>query len=200
MRRALSRRSMISICPERARKNERFPSRAGGVPPQVSQHGFKRGEVAVNVRDDGNAHVECSRRRRRSFFDMQAAGAILANCAVPTVTIARDPCINSCGQPADSRYLQNPGEQIPAGEQRSNARPRVSAGKDAALRIHRLHPFHGFFAIDLRKALRHRRVVQVEQFDAAARIKTTHAIGAGTAQRAGTVEKDCKVSHEAKMS
>jgi len=140
---------------------------------------LKRGQVAMNIGSDGNAHLESSGTRRRSLFDMEAAAAILANRAVPSVSIARDQCIDFCGEPADSRYLQNPCEQIPTGEQLANARPRISTAIDAALWVNYLHPFQGFFAIDLREALRRRGVMQVEQFDAAARIKAAHAICAG---------------------
>ena len=96
---------------------------------------------------------------------MEAASAVGTGGAVPTVTIARDPGVDSCGEPVNAGNEKNPSEEIPAGQEASDAGPCVNAGVDSAVRIDCLHQLLRFFSIDLGKAGRGLRVVEIEKLD-----------------------------------
>lgn len=90
----------------------------------------------------------------------------------------------------DAGNRKQPGQQIPSRQKHADASPGIHSTVDAATRIDRLHPTHSDLVIDLREALGHGGIVQVEEFDAATGIETTDAIRAGAAEIAGTVVKN----------
>jgi len=95
------------------------------------------------------------------------------------------------------RDKQKPGEQLPSGQCQADAGPGISAGVNSSARVDSLHQAHGFFPIHLREADGDVGVVEIEQFDAAARVHAPHARYAGAAQIAGSIVEDSELSHRA---
>lgn len=124
---------------------------------------------------------------------MQSARAVFAKLAVPAIAITRDPGIEMLREKMDAGNEQQPRKKIPTVQRESDAGPGVRTGINASVEIDGLHPTHGFFEIDLRKARGHGGVVEVEEFDAAARVHTADAVDARAAQAAGAIIEDCKL-------
>jgi len=90
---------------------------------------------------------------------VERAGAIRAERGIPPVTIAGNPRVGLCGEPAEAGDKKKPSKKIPTGEKQPDARPGVGAAPDATVRVNGLHPAHGDVAVDLWEALLSRWIV-----------------------------------------
>jgi hypothetical protein len=79
-------------------------------------------------------------------------------------------------------------------------RPSLRATPNLSASINGLHPAKSSFAIDLRKASLHSRVVEVQDFNTVTRVKSPQAYNAGPAQAAGTVVENRKIGHVRRLS
>jgi hypothetical protein len=129
----------------------------------------------------------------RGTGEVDGAGAVGAELAVPTVAITRDPSVDSGSQPADARKEQNPTEVAPARQEQSDAGPRFGATEEVSARVDGLHQPHGESSVDLREAFLRKGVLELQEFDAATSIEALHGSYAGAAEAAGTVVKDKQV-------
>src|SRR5947207_13663898 len=102
----------------------------------------------------------------RLFLHVQAASSVLAHRAVPAIAIARNPAVNSSGNPANPWNQQNPCHELPTRKRRSDSGPGIAAAEYSSVRIDSLHQAQRFFAIHLRKSLLRSRVVQIQELDA----------------------------------
>jgi len=127
--------------------------------------------------------------------EVNAAGLVVADGAIPTVAIAGYPRVQVRGEPVNSRNQQDPGEKIPTGQEQANLSPGVSTFVSSALWIDGEHPFHCFCTIDLREALRNGGVVQVDELDSSTQIETTHTRSASAAKCAMTVKENRQPRH-----
>ena len=89
------------------------------------------------------------------------------------------------------RDKQKPGEQLPSGQCQADAGPGIRARVNPSALVDSLHQAHGFFPIHLREAGGDAGVVEIKQFDAAARVHGPHARHAGAAQIAGSIVENC---------
>ena len=124
---------------------------------------------------------------------MDRTGTVGAEVAIPTVAIAGDPRVDFDGEPPNAGNEKNPTEVAPAGEAQPDAGPGFDSTGDAAARVDGLHPAHGKFAIDFRKAFLCGGVMEVEEFDALMRVEALYGSDAGATEAAGAVVEDEKV-------
>jgi len=132
---------------------------------------------------------------RRGARDVQRAGAVGTDRAVPAVTIAGQPRVSFGGEPVEAGNQQEPSEQIPAGKKQSDARPGVGATQDAAVQVNRLHPEHGHLAVDLREAQLCGGIVQVQELNPLVAVEGAHPRDAASAKAARTIVENGKVWH-----
>jgi len=92
---------------------------------------------------------------------------------------------------------QKPGEQLPSGQCQADAGPGIHARVNASARVDSLHQAHGFFPIHLRKAGGNAAVVEIKQFDAAARVHAPYARYACATQITGSIVENSELSHSA---
>lgn len=112
---------------------------------------------------------------------MDTAGIVVADRAIPAITITGNPCVDFLGEKTDPGNEQDPRDKLPTWEKHTYTGPGVCSAVDVALRINCQHPLHCFIAIDFRIALRNGRFVQIEEFDAPTRVETPHTSGARAA-------------------
>src|SRR5262245_41659554 len=86
------------------------------------------------IADDNSARMAArrkSRSQRSLAAQVNAAGIVVADRTVPAVTVARNPCVSFHGEPVNTGDEQDPGEQVPAWEKRTDTRPSIRTGIDA---------------------------------------------------------------------
>lgn len=113
--------------------------------------------------------------------------AIGTKLGVPAVAIPGNPSVNLTGSEMNPRNQQEPGNEFPTGNSKTDARPGVHAGIDSSARVDRLHKAQGFCAVHLRKARGNAWLVQVQELDVAAAIDSSHTRYARAAQAAGAI-------------
>jgi len=118
---------------------------------------------------------------------MERAGAIGAELTVPAVTILCDPEVELARGKMDSREQQNPCEEFPARKCETNPRPGVHAGVYFSAWVDRLHQTHRFFSVHLREARGKARLMQIQKFNAATWVDSSHARHACAAQAAVSI-------------
>ena len=121
---------------------------------------------------------------------MDSTRAIGAKLGVPAVAIPGNPGVDLAGSEMNSRNQQEPGNEFPAGNSKTDARPGVHAGIDFSAGVDRLHEAQGFFAVHLRKARGNAWLVKAQELDASAAIDSSHARHARAAQAAGAIKKN----------
>ena len=121
---------------------------------------------------------------------MRCARPIFAKLAIPTIAISGDPGIKKTRKLMNSRDQEEPGDQLPARQRKSDARPGVHAAVNAARRIHRLHEPHRLFAIHLGKASRGLRIMQIEELNPTAMIHAPDASNTGAAKGTAAIIED----------
>src|SRR5713101_766131 len=127
--------------------------------------------------------------------DVNGAGPVSAQLAVPAVTVSCHPGINPAGDEMNSRYQQQPGDDFPSRQRQSRARPGVHPGMHSSRWIDRLHQAQCLFATHLRKARRNARVVQIEQLNAAAAVDSAQARHARAAKPAIPIVEYSQAGH-----
>jgi hypothetical protein len=124
---------------------------------------------------------------RNGLFEMQSASAVLAELAVPTIAMARDPCIEMLCEKVNPGREKQPGNHIPAGQRHPDTSPGVCARVNPSGWIDSLHQAQRVVEIYLGKASTSARVVNVQQFDARARVHTPDTADTPPAQVARAI-------------
>ena len=121
------------------------------------------------------------------MIGVDSASAVLAQLAIPAIAVSRNPGVNSLRDKMNSRHQEQPRQQLPPRQRFANSGPRVHAGVNTSVAIYRLHQAHGLLEVYLRKPRGHVGIMQIQQFDPAARIDLPHSCNTGAAQPAVAV-------------
>lgn len=113
---------------------------------------------------------------------MRCARPVIAKRAIPTIAISSDPGIDKSRKLMNSRDQQEPGNQLPARQRESDARPCVRAAINAARSVYCLHEPHRLLSIHLGEASRGLRIMQIEEFNPSAMVHAPDASDARAAK------------------
>ena len=174
-------------CQETAEKRRTFPQ---GLKPGLGK--LQMSELSCGPRW---RFCDLNSMSRGVLRKMDGTSTVGAEVTIPAIAVARNPCVDFCCDPVNSRNQKNPGEPIPAGEKESDARPGISAAPDTPACVYPLHRAHGHFAIDLWETSLRGRVIEAEKLDPLVPVKALHARNTGAAKAATSIVKNREFGH-----